>query len=64
VYIACPCGVEDQITEGRILQNCKRHDQERSAAWPTELTLHQKLHCDVEDLRRTTKFILATGLTV
>ena len=25
------------------LQNCKRHDQERPAAWPTETTLHQKL---------------------
>jgi len=27
-----------------------------------QLTLHQKLHGNVEDLRRTTKFILVTSL--
>ena len=48
----CPCGEGDQTTE------------ERSATGPTETTLHQKLHGDVEDLRRTTKFIIVTGLTV
>jgi len=40
------------------------HEQERSATWPTETTLHQKLHGNVEDLRRTTQFIIATGMTV
>jgi len=39
---ACLFGEEDL----HILQNCKRHDQERSSASPTETTLHQKLHGD------------------
>ena len=38
----CLFGEEDL----HILQNCKRHDQERSSASPTETTLHQKLHGD------------------
>ena len=28
-------GEEDWQTTEHLLQNCKRHDQERSAAWPT-----------------------------
>ena len=40
---SCLFGEEDWQTRGHIFQNCKRHDQERSAAWPTETTLYQKL---------------------
>jgi len=59
----CPCGEEDQTAE-HVLQRCIRHDQERDALWPSETPLHQKLHGDVEDLRRTAQFISSTGLTV
>jgi len=59
----CPCGEEDQTTE-HVLQRCKRHDQERAATWPQETTLQQKLYVDVEDLRRTTSFIVDTGVVV
>lgn len=59
----CPCGEEDQTAE-HVLQRCKRHDQERTATWPQETTLQQKLYGDVEDLRRTTSFIVDTGVVV
>ena len=32
--------------------------------WPSGTTLHEKLSGDVEDLRRTTPFIMDTGVTV
>ena len=63
LWAACPYGEEDQTKE-HILQTCKRHDQKRYAAWPTETTLNQKLHGDEENLRQTTKYILETGKTV
>jgi len=47
-----------------VLQRCKRHDQERAAAWPQETTLQQKLYGDVEDPRRTTTFIVDTGVVM
>ena len=59
----CPCGEGEQTTE-HVFQHCKRHDQERSAIWPTGTTIHQKLHGDAEDLIRTTECITTTGLTV
>jgi len=59
----CPCEEEDQTTE-HVLQRCKRHDQERAATWPQETTLQQKLYGDVEDLRRTTYFIVDTSVVV
>jgi hypothetical protein len=59
----CPCGEEDQTAE-HVLQRCKRHDQERAATWPPETTLQQKLYGNVEDLRRTTSFIVDTGVVV
>jgi len=60
---------ENAYTIKHIIQNCKRHDQERSASWPTELTLNQKnlkkkLHGDEENPRRTTTCILAISLIV
>ncbi|XP_053384430.1 uncharacterized protein LOC128546121 [Mercenaria mercenaria] len=59
----CPCGEEDQTAE-HILQRCKKHNQERAATWPIDTSIHQKLYGGIEDLRQTTSFIEAAGLTV
>ena len=58
-----PCGEEEQTTE-HVLQRCRRHHQERTSMWTSETPLHQKLYGELQDLRRTTQFISATGLTV
>ena len=59
----CPCNEEEQTTE-HVLQKCKRYHQERKTMWTSETPLHQKLYGEIQDLRRTTQFISATGLTV
>ena len=41
-WATCQCGEEDHTIK-HIIQNCKRHDEKRSAAWPTEVTLNQKI---------------------
>ena len=59
----CPCDEEEQTTE-HVLQRCKRFHQERIAIWPSETSLQQKLYGEVGDLKLTTQFISATGVTV
>jgi hypothetical protein len=59
----CPCGEEDQTTE-HVLQRCKWHYKERAATWPQETILQKMLYGDVDDLRRTTSFIVYTGIVV
>ena len=60
LWAACPCGEGDQTKE-HILQNCKRHDQKRYAAWTTEKTPNQKLHGDerTSDRQHSTSLRLA-----
>ena len=57
----CPCGEEDQTTE-HVLQICNCHQPERIAQWPSAIPLHQKLYGGLEDLKKTTNFIIAAGL--
>jgi ribonuclease HI len=59
----CPCGEEEQTTE-HVLQRCMRYNQQRTETWPSAVPLNRKLHGDVEDLKKTAKFIEETGLTV
>jgi hypothetical protein len=60
----CPCAGEKDQTAEHVLQRCKRHDQERAATWTQETTLQQRLYGYVEELRRSTSFIVDTGVVV
>ena len=59
----CRCGTGEQTAE-HILQQCAEHVQQRTAVWPTDTPLHQKLYgCQLE-LQKTAHYITMTGLPV
>ena len=59
----CPCGEADQTTE-HVLQHCKNHDDLRKQTWTQETSLQDKLYGTVETMKKTTRFIVESGLKV
>ena len=59
----CCCELEDQTAE-HILQRCPLLEQKRKEVWHMDIPFERQLYGNVEDLRRTVSFIVATGLTV
>ena len=59
----CECGADKQDAQ-HILQDCILYSDQRSAIWPTEVSLKKKLYGSGSDLRLTTEFIRATSLTI
>ena len=59
----CSRGIEDQTAE-HILQRCPLFEQKRKDLWHEDIPMERKLYGNVEDLRRTTAFIVVTGMTV
>ena len=61
--------VSDLSMRGRRT-NCRscppkmQKTQDRTATWPTDTTLQEKLYGDADDLRKTRKFIADTGMIV
>ncbi|KAK7087559.1 hypothetical protein V1264_021593 [Littorina saxatilis] len=61
-YPLCPCG-KNQTAE-HILQACPYHSALRDTTWPEETALQKKLYGPKEDLERTARFALQSGLTI
>ena len=59
----CECGADKQDAQ-HILQDCILYSDQRSAIWPTEVSLKKKLYGSCSDLRLTTEFIRTTSLTI
>ena len=59
----CPCGTGSQTTE-HLLQSCPQHGALRDRIWPTPTRVAQKLYGSLEDLRRTSTFIVETGVPI
>ena len=59
----CECGADKQDAK-HILQDCILYSDQRSAIWPTEVSLKKKLYGSCSDLRLTTEFIRTTCLTI
>ena len=57
------CGADKQDAQ-HILQDCILYSDQRSAIWPTEVSLKKKLYGSCSDLRLTTEFIRTTSLTI
>jgi ribonuclease HI len=60
---ACPCGEAEQTTE-HILQCCSTYQLLREEIWPLSTSFLEKLYGPVEELQKTTDFILRTALQV
>ena len=59
----CRCGTGEQTAE-HILQQCPETIRQRTAVWPTDTPLHQKLYgCQLE-LQKTAHYITMIGLPV
>ncbi|KAK7093691.1 hypothetical protein V1264_007392 [Littorina saxatilis] len=58
----CSCG-KNQTAE-HILQACPYHNALRDTTWPEETALQKKLYGPKEDLERTARFALQSGLTI
>ena len=54
----------ERIATEHVLQRCNRHQSERIAQWPSATPLHQNLYGGLEDLKKTTNFVIAAGLVV
>ena len=59
----CECGADKQDAQ-HILQDCILYSDQRSAIWPTEVSIKKKLYGSCSDLRLTTEFIRTTSLTI
>ncbi|KAK7101403.1 hypothetical protein V1264_019790 [Littorina saxatilis] len=51
-------------TAEHILQACPYHSALRDTIWPEETALQKKLYGPREDLERTARFALQSGLTI
>ncbi|KAK7098826.1 hypothetical protein V1264_003054 [Littorina saxatilis] len=58
----CPCGKNQ--TADHILQACPYHSALMDTIWPEETALQKKLCGPKEDLERTARFALQSGLTI
>ena len=59
----CQCGEGDQ-TADHILQDCRDLQTLRNNTWPVAASIQDKLYGPVEMLRRTTLFIIGSGIRV
>ena len=59
----CPCQTGSMTTE-HLLQSCPLHDDLRDRTWPRATSVARKLYGDLEDLRRTAAFAVATSLSI
>ena len=58
----CPCNANIMTAE-HLLQLRQLHDDLRRDVWPEPLTLRDKLIGNLEEQRRTTAFVRATGIS-
>ena len=58
----CLCNA-DIMTAEHLLQHCQPHDALRQDMWPEPPLLKDKLYGNMEELRRTTAFVRATGIS-
>ena len=59
----CPCNADIMIAE-HLLQHCRLYDAMRRDTWPEPTLLRDKLHGNLEELRRTAAFVRATGISI
>ena len=59
----CPCGAEEQNTE-HVLQRCSQYEMLRKSIWPVEIPMREKIYGPQEELMKTTRFIIESGLQV
>ena len=59
----CPCNA-DIMTAEHLLQHCQLHDALRLDVWPEPKLLRDKLYGNLEELKRTAAFVMATGICV
>ena len=59
----CPCNA-DIMTAEHLLQHCPLHDAMRRDMWPEPTLLRDKLYGSLEELRRTSAFVRATGISI
>ena len=59
----CQCGKGEQ-TADHILQDCEDLQNLRHNTWPVETSVQDKLYGPVDMLRRTTQFIVGSGIQV
>ena len=59
----CKCGDDDQTAE-HILQDCRDLQALRINTWPAAASLQDKLYGPVDMLRKTTQFIVGSGVQV
>ena len=56
-----PCNADIRTAE-HLLQHCRLHDALRRDMWPEPIPLRDKLHGNLEGLRRTATFVRAIGI--
>ena len=59
----CPCKANIMVVE-HLLQHCQLHCALRLDVWPELIPLRDKLYGNLEELRRTTAFVRAIGISV
>ncbi|XP_064645142.1 uncharacterized protein LOC135498689 [Lineus longissimus] len=59
----CICNQEPMTAE-HILGRCSSFADLRKETWPEGARIHDQLYADLQQLRRTTDFIIKSGLTV
>ena len=59
----CPCNA-DIVTAEHLLQHCRLHDAMRRDMWLEPTLLRDKLHGNLEELRRTAAFVRTTGVSI
>ena len=59
----CPCNADNMVAE-HLLQHGQLHDALRRDMWPEPKPLRGKLYGSLEELKRTTAFVRATGIYV
>ena len=58
-----PCNA-DIMTAEHLLQHCQLHGVLRRDMWPEPTLLREKLHGNMEELRRTAAFVTAIGISI
>ena len=59
----CHCGTAP-MTVDHFLQHCPTYQEQRKAAWSSNIPLAEKLYGPMENLRKTAAFVRATGVPV
>ena len=59
----CPCNT-DIMTSEHLLQHCQIHDALRWNEWSEPILMGDKLYGNLVEVRRTTTFVRATGISV